>query len=403
MNRLSIKNIILSSQNGSNSHNSHNGHNDHNSNNGNNVSAASGNPDANGLSRRGFMKTLTAGGAGLALFGGCTTAQAVRRDADFTFLHMTDMHVRRKRKGHEGYRACIESVKAMERTPDFSLMGGDLAFDGLYNEKDEFADQIELYKTISDSMDIPYYNCIGNHDVLGLNSRRKVPVDDPDIGHKMIMDRLGMDRSYYSFDHGGWHFVVLDTIHRVETEHGPSYEARLGEEQLEWLRFDLGAAGGRPTVCLMHIAAFCNIGQINADPNLPSMNHMVIADNLPFRHILERHNVKAVLQGHSHQIEDFYFNGIWYITSQSVSAAWWGGNWRGFYPGYTVLETRGEELSWYRREFDWEHQLEPEDDLERERIRQREEFLQEQERLRAEEINVEVKVSIKTPSCRAQL
>jgi 3',5'-cyclic-AMP phosphodiesterase len=348
-------------------------------------SPVSGHESKNGLSRRGFMKTLTAGGAGLALLGGCTPVLAGKRDADFTFLHMTDMHVRRKRKGHEGYRKCIESVKALERIPDFALMGGDLAFDGLYTEKDEFADQIELYKTISDSMEIPYYNCIGNHDVLGLNSRRKVPVDDPDIGHKMIMDRLGMDRSYYSFDRDGWHFVVLDTIYRVESDHGPSYVPRLGEEQLEWLRFDLGAAAGMPTVCVMHIAAFCNIGQINADPNLPSMHHMVISDNLHLRHILERHNVKAVLQGHSHQIEDFYYNGIWYITSQSVSAAWWGGNWRGFYPGYTILETRGDVLSWHRREFDWEHHLEPEDDLERERIRQREEFLQEQERLREEE------------------
>lgn len=112
---------------------------------------------------------------------------------------------------------------------------------------------------------------------------------------------------------------------------------------------------------------------------------MVVEDTQAFRYIVERHNVKAVLQGHSHVPEDFCYNGVWYITSQSVSAAWWGGNWKGFKPGYTVFQTDGDKLSWQRKTFDWEHQLEPEDELERERIAEREAFEAEQERLLQEE------------------
>jgi len=48
---------------------------------------------------------------------------------------------------------------------------------------------------------IPYYNGIGNHAALGWSLRRKVPIDDPNIGNKMIIDRIGMKDSYYSFDH----------------------------------------------------------------------------------------------------------------------------------------------------------------------------------------------------------
>jgi 3',5'-cyclic-AMP phosphodiesterase len=333
-------------------------------------------------SRRRFLKTLAVGGAGAAVLrNGVSLAGDGGGPDAFSFVHLTDMHVRRKRRGHEGYARCIESVNALHPRPDFVLMGGDMAFDGLYNEKDEFIDQIGLFRSTSDRLEMPWYPCIGNHDILGWNSRRKVAPDDPDIGKKLIMEGTGMERPYYSFDRNGWHFVVLDTIYPVEAEHGPGYIPRLGEEQLDWLRFDLGAHAGMPTVCVMHIAAFCNMGQINGDPQAPAMNHMVIQDNRAFREILERHGVKAVLQGHSHQVEDFFYNGVWYLTSQSVSAAWWGGNWRGFNPGYTVFTAEGDRLTWARHEFDWEHHLEPEDTLERERIAEREAFVREQERL----------------------
>jgi 3',5'-cyclic-AMP phosphodiesterase len=337
-------------------------------------------------SRRRFFKTLAVGGVGAAvLHNGVGFASNGKEEDSFSFVHLTDMHVRRRRRGHEGYARCVASVNTLDPKPDLVLMGGDMAFDGLYTEKDEFADQIELFRTISDRLEVPWYPCLGNHDLLGWSNRRKVEVDDPDIGKKMIMDRLGMERSYYSFDAGGWHFVMLDTLHPVDAEHGPSYTPRLGEEQLDWLRFDLGANAGKPTVCVMHIAAFCNMGQINGDPDARAMNHMVISDNRAFREILERHGVKAVLQGHSHQVEDFYWNGVWYVTSQSVSAAWWGGNWRGFNPGYTLFTAIDDRLTWERIEYDWEHHLEPEDTLERQRIAEREAFLAEQRRLREEE------------------
>jgi hypothetical protein len=352
--------------------------------------------DKNGNSRRDFLKKITLGAGGLGLLGSATASAASRRqpvmpagstiipdeNTAFHFAHLTDMHVRRQRRGHEGYARCIESVNALRPAPELVLMGGDMAFDGLYNEKDDFIDMIDLFVNASDRLNMPWYGCIGNHDVLGLSNRRKVPADDPDIGKGMIMEATKMPSSYYSFNHGGWHFVVLDTIYEVQVEHGPSYVARLGEEQLEWLRFDLGAHQGMPTVCVMHIAAFCNMGQINGDPNALAMNHMVVSDNRALREILERHGVKAVLQGHSHQVEDFYFNGVWYITSQSVSAAWWGGNWRGFNPGYTVLAAgKDGSLNWWRQEFEWEHHLEPGDTLERERMAERQDFVDEQRRL----------------------
>lgn len=335
--------------------------------------------------RREFLKKAVLTGAGFGFLNPAPAALSGPLQDGFSFLHLTDMHVRRKRQGHKGYEACIDAVNAKETTSEFVIMGGDLAFDGNYTPKEEFIDQIDLYKGISDQLKVPYYHCIGNHDVLGWNSRRKVPVDDPDLGKKLIMDRLAMEKSYYSFNYKNWHFVVMDSIYPVMAAHGPSYKAKFGEEQLEWLRFDLGRNFGMPTVIVTHIAAFCHLGQMNGDPEFNAVGHMVVEDTQDFRHIIERHNVKAVLQGHSHIPEDYYFNGVWYITSQSVSAAWWGGNWKGFEPGYTVLTTSGDSLNWERKAFEWTHHLEPEDELERKRISEREAFEKEQARLLEEE------------------
>ncbi len=301
---------------------------------------------------------------------------------EFTFVHLTDMHVTPRRWGDKGYRACIEQVRGLRPRPALALMGGDLAFDGLYTSRARFEEQIRLYKEISAGLGMPYYHCMGNHDVLGWSSRRKVPKTDPDLGKKLIMDRLEWEQSYYSFDFGGWHFAILDSIFPKQFSHGPGYEPRIGPEQLDWLRYDLGAAGDRPKVVVTHIAAFCNIGQTHGDPNYKAMDgHMVLWDTKELRTILERHKVKALLQGHSHRIEEFFFNGVWYVTSAAVSGAWWAGSWVGSAPGFTVFRCSGENLTWKHHVFPWKPHLDPQDTLERKKIAEQAAFEREQHRL----------------------
>lgn len=338
------------------------------------------------MTRRELMSGLCAAGAAaslpVVLRGQAAGAQAARQAEPFTFVHLTDMHVTRRRKGDQGYRKCIETVRALKPRPALALMGGDLAFDGNYSPKADFEGNIRLYREISDEMGIPYYNCMGNHDALGWSSRRKVAVDDPEIGKKMIMNRLGWEKSYYSFDHGGWHFVVLDSIYPVSGPDGPTYEPRIGAEQLEWLGYDLGRAAGRPTVAVTHIAAFCNRGQITGNPEYRAMDgHMVIWDTKELRTVLERHNVKALLQGHSHTIEEYRYNGVWYLTSAAVSGSWWAGDWVGSPPGYTVFRCDGDRLTWEHVTFPWEPHLEENDTLERRKIAEHEAFQQEQQTL----------------------
>ena len=337
------------------------------------------------MKRSTFLSRLALGAGSLPLLGAANAK--TETGSSFTFAHLTDSHVQRRRAGHLGFAECVKSVNALDRKPDLVLMGGDMVFDGLYTDKDVYLDQIALFKEGADKLDMPWYPCMGNHDVFGLSSRRKTTVDDPDIGKKLILDAFNWKKPYYSFNHKNWHFVVLDTIFEVQTDSGPSYVPKIGEEQLEWLRFDLGAHKDMPTVVLMHIAAFCHSPQLTGNPEVRAYNGLIISDNNALREILERHKVKVVLQGHTHQNEDFRWNDVWYVTSQSVSAAWWGGNWRGFKPGYVVYTAHDDgRITWERKEYAWEHQLEPEDTLERDRILQRADFEKAQRELYLKEI-----------------
>jgi 3',5'-cyclic-AMP phosphodiesterase len=103
--------------------------------------------------RRTFLKNIIAGASLGLLKPGAVFATKPPEDG-FSFLHLTDMHVRRKRQGHVGYQVCIDTVNKNNTTADFVLMGGDLAFDGNYTAKNEFADQLSLYKSISDSQTV---------------------------------------------------------------------------------------------------------------------------------------------------------------------------------------------------------------------------------------------------------
>jgi 3',5'-cyclic AMP phosphodiesterase CpdA len=150
------------------------------------------------------------------------------------------------------------------------------------------------------------YHVLGNHDMDKCDKQT-------------IMDFLGMKRNYYSFDSGGYHFVVLDTNFLCLEGEYLDYEAgnyfkhpgainNLSPEQLDWLREDL-AATDKPTLLFSHQ----NMESPYNDFQHGIKNHDLLSaiireanDAAGFRKVV------ACMNGHNHAdgvkvIDDVYF------------------------------------------------------------------------------------------------
>jgi len=124
--------------------------------------------------------------------------------------------------------------------------------------------------------------------------------------------RAQIKRSYYSFDQGRWHFVVLDANFRRD---GSPYaagnfqwtETWIPETELEWLRDDLRQAGRRPTVVFVHQ----NLDN-EKDPH-------GVKNGAAVRKVLEQSGtVVAVFQGHKHTGGYAKRAGISYVTLRAM-------------------------------------------------------------------------------------
>jgi hypothetical protein len=121
----------------------------------------------------------------------------------------------------------------------FGVTLGDIAFDDL-----------SVFRPLAKSIaviGIPWHNVIGNHD---LNS------DAGDDRHSDETFERVFGPSYYSFDYGTVHFVVLDNVEWIvkeETGKG-GFRGGLGEQQLAFLRNDLAMLpDDQLVVLMMHI------------------------------------------------------------------------------------------------------------------------------------------------------
>ena len=195
-------------------------------------------------------------------------------------------------------------------------------------------------------LEMPFYSAVGNHDAFGWNPASEVPEDDPGYGKKMFEEKLG--KRYRSFDHKGWHFVVLDSLQAIRVH--PFYEGAIDADQLSWLAQDLAKAGqGTPVVVMTHVPLLTASMQILGDKTPPGWHQIVNAKAV--LEVLWRHNVKMVLQGHSHLVERVEYNGCQFISSGAVCGNWWRGKRLFDAEGYGLIEVNGDRASWSYRTY----------------------------------------------------
>ena len=266
----------------------------------------------------------------------------------FSFAFLTDIHLQPELNAPEGFNKAISEVNRLG--PDFVLTGGDLIMDALgqtFNRADSLYD---LYAEMSQSLEMPVHNTMGNHEEFGYYESSGVTSEHPFYGDKLFEDRLG--KRYYAFDHKGWRFYIFDSVE--EHEEG-GYFGHIDQEQLDWLKQDLTAVDHEtPIVISVHIPLITVTAQISEGSTTANNRGLVVVNSKDVLDLFGEHNLKLVLQGHLHSYEDIYINDMHFITSGAVCASWWRGPRGDLEEGFLMVHVKGEEISTDYIDYGWE-------------------------------------------------
>jgi len=228
----------------------------------------------------------------------------------------------------------IEQIVAEEgHDAAFGVTLGDIVFDDL-----------AMMKPLSQAIaliGIPWYNVIGNHDM-------NMDAPNDELSDETFERHYGP--SYYSFDYGPAHFLVLDDVVWQGPKDGQRgrYHAGIGERQLAFIEKDLETIPeDQLVVLMMHIP----LGGVE--------------DRQGLYRLIEKRPATVSISAHTHYMEHRYIGSEdgWmgaephhHIVNVTVGGSWWRGqkDERGIPHammsdggpnGYSIMEFDGNEYS----------------------------------------------------------
>ncbi|HEX4165992.1 MAG TPA: metallophosphoesterase [Bryobacteraceae bacterium] len=285
-------------------------------------------------------KFLGAGAAALGLVAS-RRGWAEESPGSFDFIFFTDTHIQPELAAADGCQMCFRKIRSIPA--DFAIQGGDHVFDALAVGRARADKLFELYKQTEHALEIPIYHTIGNHDAFGVSAASGIRVNDPAYGKKLFEDRIGR-RTYQSLAHKGYRFIVLDSIQPTPDR---QWEARIDEEQLEWLKSELAKSGAHmPTVVIVHVPLVTASSSYAPAQRPGEYQTSSVANAYQVLPLFTGRNVLGVLQGHTHINEVVEWKGIPYITRGAVCGNWWHGTRWGTPEGFTVVRLRNGKMSW---------------------------------------------------------
>jgi hypothetical protein len=271
------------------------------------------------MNRRNFLRGSGLAAAGCALGGVQGRAQEIARTAkvatgSFTFAFFTDVHIEPEMDAPQGTQLAMDVINASDA--EFAICGGDHVFDALGADKARILEQYALYVQTEKQLRMPVRHVLGNHDVAGL----KTSMSSHDVLYgKALFEQTFNTPTYYSFVHKGVNFIVLDSIQIKGRDWHPEIDAN----QIAWLERDLEYTAAVPSIVISHVPLATSIGSYAAGSNSSVYDPVSNADEvIP---ILEKYCVIALLQGHTHIVENVRHHGIEFLTGGAVCGNWWRG------------------------------------------------------------------------------
>lgn len=270
----------------------------------------------------------------------------------FRFVHLTDMHVQPELGAVEGFKQCIEAVNRLSPKPDFVITGGDLIMDALAVDEPRMNLQWTLFDECMKGLELPVHHTIGNHDVVGWSKNQQIKPTHAQYGKRLFAERYGHGQTYRSFDHRGWHFILLDSIGQASDS--PDYIGLIDDQQKDWLRRDLEATGkSKPIIIVTHIPFFSTWHQVVGSPQKALSAGALISNGFELRKLFEPYNIKLVLSGHGHVRERIDVNHVTHIQSGAVSGMWWKGPVFGDAEAFGVVTCHADRFDYQYETFGW--------------------------------------------------
>ncbi len=276
-------------------------------------------------------------GTATALLSGCQEKQSGIEG--FSFAFFTDTHIKPDSMVIAAFNKAIDSIN--NARVDFVISGGDQVYDVMRGNQAKSDTLFTLYKTLTSRIQVPVHNTVGNHELFGIYEES--PEDSTHADYKYGMFTRYFGDTYYSFDHKGWHFIVLNTLD-VE---GKRYIGRIGDDQLQWLKKDLAAVSTQtPIVVTVHLPLISTLNQVYPKHD-DGASGPLVRDRDSLLAAFNGYNLKLVLQGHLHWLEDLHIeNQVHFITGGSVAGR---PSWRGTDHGprgFLVFDVRKEDFDW---------------------------------------------------------
>ncbi|MCZ7602552.1 MAG: calcineurin-like phosphoesterase family protein [Melioribacteraceae bacterium] len=206
----------------------------------------------------------------------------------------------------------------------FGLSDGDIMYD-----------QLELYPKYEEAvkkMGIPFFQVLGNHDVI-----ETTQTDEQSV--TTFENHFGP--TYFSFNRGRVHYVVLDDIFWFG-----EYIGYVNQKMLDWLKRDLAfVEEGRSVIIFTHIpphTTYSKRYELDEEVNaIRVVNKELLYDLLkPYKSIF--------VCGHTHESQYITDGNSEVHVCGAVCGGWWTGPicYDGTPNGYSIYKINGDKISW---------------------------------------------------------
>ena len=238
----------------------------------------------------------------------------------FNLFVLGDMHLARRLEDLSQFsqlaRTLNQAISASS-DPSYILTLGDMTWDLYwYSNSYQFPQYVN---TMNSALSIPFFHTMGNHD-NDMNS-----VGDYNKSFRYTRD---IAPTYYSFNLGQIHFIVMDNIDYNNVGTGSDargdYKRNYTAEQMAWLAKDLSYVDKSTPVFITSHAPV-------SSPNGTSWNNNYLngadtageANMVTFINAVSSHNVHF-LSGHTHNIFNRKHSNVFSEHNQgAICASWW--------------------------------------------------------------------------------